>query len=158
MTLDDLKAFSDPAREEDWKQAPFSFQRFTFATNGCVLVRVARCADAPENKAGQRVASFFEWNFPKPRDVKFEAWPSVPPKVKTAIAIGGRHYSVQFCRLIGALPKARCGILRGQRAADAAEAEADGYVPPLAFIAGEGNGAKAEICGLLMPLKTEVAQ
>jgi hypothetical protein len=158
LTVEQLLQFCAGQDRDEWMQKPFSWRRFTYATTGFCAVRVARFPDVEEGNFGRRTESFFTYNFPQAREVKFEPWPIVPPKMRDAIAIGGRYYAAHVCRLIGELPNARCGIFRGEKAAQVAEAEAAGYIWPLAFVAGEGRGAKAELSGLVMPLRPRAAK
>jgi hypothetical protein len=153
LTPEQLQLFcaTEESAAEEWKR-PFSWRRWTIATSGKLLVRIARrddVAEAAKKSRGRMVMQFLERSFPKKREVNFVEVTTLPQVMRQdgigRVQIGAQFIQERFLNLVATLPGVRIAILRNFN-----PEEDDGR--PIAFVFGNGEGLKADGVGLIAPL------
>jgi hypothetical protein len=115
-------------------ESPWSRGKWTYATDGKIVVRIPRDPEVPDNKLAPSAMPLFTAHF---KDAcAFQPFEETPLLGAERLKIGGRILSAKYLRLIAALPEAEIATDFGTTA------------DPLPFRFARGSGH-----GLVMPIK-----
>ena len=130
----DLSIYCDPSRPQI--KAPFSFGRYTFATNGHILIRVKRRKSVPRRDNQPNALELIEkWAAKEHRPLGKFKLPRWNARMPPACGINGVAFAPRYVRMLLALP----GIKVATKCPE---------TDPMHFIFDGGDG-------LLMPMRAD---
>lgn len=131
----DLTPFCASPEANRWQiESPWSRGKWTYATNGNIVVRIPRDPEVPENKLAPSAMPLFTAHFKGAR--AFQPFERTPLVGGGKVRLGGRVLNAKYLRLIAALPEPEIA------------AEFGTTTDPLPFRFARGSGH-----GLVMPIK-----
>ena len=115
-------------------ESPWSRGKWTYATDGKIVVRVPRDPEVPENKLAPSAMPLFTAHFKGA--FGFQPLADTPPPNVDKCQLGHRVFSTKYLMLIAALPEPEIAVEIGTA------------IDPLPFRFAKGTGH-----GLVMPIK-----